>query len=157
MTAVPVGDEVRDELGGGAMGEGQERGVDRRAARVPTVSPVVARCAWWPPIGSSSRSRPASPTICDVRVAASSRIELAADVAGRADDPDADPSRPAVAGTPRSERGRIPDDRSVAIAAGDPSPALTGARSLSREADSGGSPGSDGPSSWAHDYTAVAA
>ena len=55
---------------------------------------------------------------------------------------------------PRSERGRIPDGRSVAIAAGDPSPALTGARGLSRKADSDGSPGSDGPSSWAYDYTA---
>ena len=62
---------------------------------------------------------------------------------------------------PRSLRGRSdaaagsPDDRSVAIAAGDSSPALTGARGPSPKADSGGSPGSDGPSPWAHDYTTL--
>src|SRR5918994_3443829 len=60
---------------------------------------------------------------------------------------------PLSAGTPRAERGRTPDGRSVAIAAGDSSPALTGARGLSREADSDGSPGSDGPPSWTYDNT----
>src|SRR6187200_373390 len=57
--------------------------------------------------------------------------------------------------TLRAERGRIPDGRSVAIAAGDPSPALTGARDRSRTADTDDSPGSDGPSSWAYDDTAL--
>src|SRR6478672_2983804 len=61
------------------------------------------------------------------------------------------PSAPTV---PRSDRGANPGGRSVAIAAGDSSPALTGARSPSREADSGGSQRSEGPTPWAHDYTA---
>src|SRR5688572_30489437 len=56
---------------------------------------------------------------------------------------------------PRSVRDRVPDERSVAIAAGDPSPALTGARGRSRAAGLGCSQRPDGPSPWAHDYTTV--
>ena len=61
-----------------------------------TTSPVVARWGWMPPSGSASRSRPWRPTSVDVRVAGQEPDELGADVAGRADDPDADPSRPTV-------------------------------------------------------------
>lgn len=60
---------------------------------------------------------------------------------------------PPSALTPRWDLGRIPDERSVAIAAGDSSPVLTGTPGRSRAAGADGSPGSDGPSSWEHDYT----
>src|SRR5918999_159205 len=62
---------------------------------------------------------------------------------------------PPSALTPRCDLDWNPDERSVTVAAGDPSPALTGARGRSRAAGSGCSQRPDGPSSWAHDYTTV--
>ena len=135
-----VGDEVRDEAGRRAVREGEERGVDlgqrvpdrevgRGEVRVVAADRIVVAVA------------AGEPDDVDVRMARQQPDQLGADVAGRADDADADPARPAVRATPRSERGRNPDDWSVAIAAGDPSPALTGARGRSRAAGSGGSPG----------------
>ena len=109
-----------------------------------------------PPIGSSSRSRPGEPDDLDVRVAGEQPDQLGADVAGRADDPDPDPARPTVVGDAPARTRRSPDERSVSTAAGDSSPALTGAWRRSRAAGSGDSPGSEGPSSWAYDYTGPA-
>src|SRR4029077_13481136 len=60
---------------------------------------------------------------------------------------------PPVGSTPRCDRGTNPDGRSVADPTIDPSPALTGATSLSREDGSDGSPKPEGPSSWSDDYT----
>ena len=149
------GEQVRDEPGRRAVGEGQERRVDvgqvgphgqvgRGEVGVVVADRLVLAVA------------PGEPDDLHVRMPAQQPDQLAAAIAGRADDPDPDPPRRRrSAGTPRAERGRIPDGRSVAIAAGDPSPALTGARGLSRKADSDGSPGSDGPSSWAYDDTAL--
>ena len=71
-----VGHEVRDEAGGRAVGQGEEDGIDLRQ-RASTVRPVVARCGWWPPIGSSSRPRPASPTISTFGWRDSSRMSSA--------------------------------------------------------------------------------
>ena len=89
----------RDEVRGRARPRcrGAARGTRRRPAgawRRPSSS-VVARCGWMPPIGSWSRSRPWRPTMSTSGWRASSRIELAADVAGRADDPDPDAPRTA--------------------------------------------------------------
>ena len=52
--------------------------------------------------------------------------QLRPDVAGRPDDADTQAARPSVGLDPALRAGRIPDERSVAIAAGDSSPVLTG-------------------------------
>ena len=90
-----VGDERRHLGGGRAVGEGQEDGVGRRQAgvdeqlgrgevRVEVADRLVVAVA------------PGEADDLDVRVAAQEADQLRADVAGRADDPDAQPTRTVV-------------------------------------------------------------
>ena len=97
MTAAPVVSEVRHELGGRAVGEGQERRVDlgqigadgqlgRGEVRVVVTDRLVLAVA------------AGEPDDLDVRMPAQQPDQLAAAVAGRADDPDTDASRAIDAG-----------------------------------------------------------
>ena len=89
----------------------------------------------------------------DVRMAGQEPDQLAAGVARGADDPDPDPPRTASRiGAPfgtREEPGRaVRRDRRGRLES-----RAHGRVRPSREAGSGGSPGSDGPPSWVYDYT----
>src|SRR5687767_373668 len=152
MTALPVLSRSGTSLAAAPWGRARNA-VSTSGSSVPTVRSVAARCAWWSPTGSSWRSRPASPTMRTFGWRLSSRISSPPPYPVAPMIPTRIRLGPPSDGSPRDERGRIPDGRSVSIAVGDPSPALTGARGLSQGAGSGGSPGSDGPSSWAYDDT----
>ena len=154
MTDVPFA--MRSGTSAAAAPCGSARKAASTAGKsVPTSSSVRARCGWWPAIGSSWRSLPASPTRSTFGWRASRRMSSAPTYPVAPMIPTRSRRGPPSGLIPRFERGRVPDERSVAIAAGDSSPVLTGTRGRSRAAGSGDSPGRDEPSSWAYDYTAV--
>ena len=108
------GRDVRDDPGGRAVGQGEEDGVDvgrgggvdretgRRQVRVGRGDRLVVAAA----------SRQADDL--DVGMARQEPDQLRADVAGRADDPDADPLRRDQAGDPSRSRDRAGGPRSRA-------------------------------------------
>ena len=150
MTAVPARRRGRGTRPAAAPWGRARKTASASGSSASMVSPVAARCGWMAADRLVVAVAAGEADDLDVRVPGEQADELGADVAGRPDDPDADPARPSSTARPRSERGVTPDERSVATAAGDSSPALTGAtRPLTgRVAGLIGAPGSDGPSSW---------
>ena len=100
----PAREEVRDERRGRAVGEGQEDGIHLAGARCRRSG------RWWRGAGGCRRRvavavAAARPTMRDVRVAGEQPDQLGADVAGRPDDADPDPARPAAGADAAHRRG----------------------------------------------------